>query len=114
MLYIVPEGYNEGGLQVGLGTLDGHISKCVGREAAPLCTPLGSVLGLVVGSMLFGPRALQECTLQEGALLEVRRINPFTCEPRLPTPLLLSGGRRGVGGLIRLNRQGGSQGLPPW
>ena len=49
-----------------------------------------------------------------GTLLEVRRINPFACEPRLPTPLLLSGGRRGIGGLIRLNRQGGSQGLPPW
>ena len=96
-----------------LGRLMDIFQNVLGARPPRYAHPWGSVLGLVVGSM-FGPRALQECTLQEGTLLEVRRINPFTCEPRLPTPLLLSGGRRGVGGLIRLNRQGGSQGLPPW
>ena len=50
---------------MGFGALDGPIKKGVGHEVAPLCTPFGSMLGLVFGSMV-GPRALQECTLQEG------------------------------------------------
>ena len=44
--------------------------------------------------------------------------NFLSLSANVTTPLLLSGGRRGVGGpfgdQIRLNAQGGSQGLPPW